>query len=291
VALGSSELIIAVLGLLLAGVLKGSTGIGYSTCALPFLVAAVGLQRGMALVIVPAIVSNFSLMLNGGGTGEALRRFWRFYAAILPGVAVGSMLLAAIEAYIAIQLLGILTIAYVVLAMMRPELALSSTGERRLAVPAGFTNGVLTGLTGSQIMPLMPYMMALGLSAPQQVQAINLAVALTSVALGGTLLITGVVGWHMLVLSALGAIPAMIGVELGGLIRKRLSSQRFKQYSLVMLAVLGLCLTVQSSLRRPVTCSDTPATSVGPSSEPCSSTAIRQPALKPDTRTIPSSPG
>lgn len=280
VALSSTELTIAVLGLLLAGVLKGSTGIGYSTCALPFLVAAVGLQRGMALVIIPAIVSNFSLMMNGGGTGEALRRFWKFYAAIIPGIAVGSSLLARIEAYIAIQLLGILTIAYVAIAMIRPGLALSPNGERLFAVPAGFTNGVLTGLTGSQIMPLMPYMMALGLSAGQQVQAINLAVTVASAVLGGTLLVTGLVDWTMLVLSALGTIPAIAGVEIGGLIRNRLSTQGFKQFSLAMLAVLGLCLTVQSSLRRPVDCTNAPTKTVNNPSPACAGVAAPQSTLR-----------
>jgi uncharacterized membrane protein YfcA len=269
--LGGVEFTVAIVGLVLAGVLKGSTGIGYSTCALPFLVGAVGLQRGMALVIVPAIVSNFSLMLNGGGTSAAFRRFWKFYAAIIPGIALGSSLLASIETHIAIKLLGLLTMGYVAIALLRPGLALGPSGERILAIPAGFTNGVLTGLTGSQIMPLMPYMMSLGLKAGEQVQAINMAVTLTSVALGGSLLITGLVEWKMLMFSAIGAIPAIVGVEIGGLIRQRLTTQRFKQFSLIMLAVLGLSLTVQSGLRRTPDCSTGQS---GGSDRSCVSTAM-----------------
>src|SRR5690606_4027701 len=142
-------------------------------------------------------------------------------ASIIPGIAIGSMLLSTIEAHIAIQLLGILTIAYVVFAMMRPELALNPIGERRLAIPAGFTKTVLTGLTGSQILPIMPYMLPLVLSDAQLFLAINLAVTVTSVALGGTLLPTGAVNWRMLLFSAACAIPAIMGVELGGLIRAR----------------------------------------------------------------------
>lgn len=276
--LGSVEFTLAILGLFLAGVLKGSTGIGYSTCALPFLVAAVGLQRGMALVLVPAIVSNFSLMMSGGGTGAALKRFWKFYAAIIPGIAIGSHLLTIIEAYVAIQILGIVTIAYVAFAFLRPGLSLSPTGERRLAIPAGIANGALAGLTGSQIMPLMPFMMALGLTAAEQVQAINLAVTFTSVTLGGALLINGLVDWKMFIWSAAGTIPAIIGVEAGGLIRKRLSTQRFKQFSLAMLAVLGLCLTVQSSLRRSSDCSDAPASAPSKAaSTACVKTAMHKP--------------
>jgi uncharacterized membrane protein YfcA len=274
--LDSVEFAIVVLGLLLAGVLKGASGIGYSTCALPFLVTAVGLQRGMALVIVPAIVSNFSLMLSGGGTGAALRRFWRFYIAIIPGIALGSSLLAGLNTQFAVQLLGLLTLAYVAIAVMRPDIALGPASERLLAVPAGFANGILTGFTGSQILPLIPYMMALKLSATEQVQAINLAVTLTSIALGGALLLTGLVNWNLLVLSAIGAIPAIMGVEMGGLVRRRLSTQRFRQFSLAMLALLGLSLTVQSGLRDGSACTRIAAESSGNSPRACISTAMHQ---------------
>jgi hypothetical protein len=39
--MGANELAVVATGLLLAGVVKELTGIGYSTCALPFLVAGV----------------------------------------------------------------------------------------------------------------------------------------------------------------------------------------------------------------------------------------------------------
>jgi uncharacterized membrane protein YfcA len=40
-----AQIALAALGFLLAGVIKGTTGLGYSSCALPFLVSAVGLKR------------------------------------------------------------------------------------------------------------------------------------------------------------------------------------------------------------------------------------------------------
>ena len=45
-----SLLALAGLGLFLAGIVKGATGLGYSSCALPFLVSAIGLKPAMALV-------------------------------------------------------------------------------------------------------------------------------------------------------------------------------------------------------------------------------------------------
>lgn len=168
------EVCVTVLGLFVAGVLKGATGIGYSTCALPFLAVAVGPGKAMALVVVPAIVSNLSLMLSGGGTVRALTRFWRFYIAIIPGTAVGVGFLFAIDAPAAGRLLGLLTLLYVLLAITRPQLSLGPAAEHRLALPAGFANGILSGLTGSQVLPLVPYMMALRLPPDEQVPAVKI---------------------------------------------------------------------------------------------------------------------
>ena len=49
-----SELAIVVFGLTIAGVIKGATGLGYASCALPFLVMVLGLKPAMGLVMLPA---------------------------------------------------------------------------------------------------------------------------------------------------------------------------------------------------------------------------------------------
>lgn len=241
------DLMIAALGLCLAGVLKGATGIGYATCALPFLAATVGLDRAMALVIAPAIASNLALLLVSGGPGRALRRFWRFYVAIVPGIAAGATLLTGIDPGLAVYVLGLLTLAYVVLSALRPDISIGATLERRLAAPAGFANGVLTGMTGSQVLPLMPYMMALRLPANDQVQAVNLAVMIASTVLGAAILVAGLVTPALLLLSAAGILPAIVGVAAGTRVRGMLAASQFRALSLTVLAALGIGLIVQAA--------------------------------------------
>ena len=46
--------VVAVSGLFFAGIIKGATGIGYSSCALPFLVASLGLKEAIVLVVAPS---------------------------------------------------------------------------------------------------------------------------------------------------------------------------------------------------------------------------------------------
>lgn len=251
------EIAIAAFGLFLAGVLKGTTGIGYSTCALPFLVATVGLNSAMALVIAPAIASNVALLVASSGVSRVVGRFWPFYAAILPGIALGAALLAAIDPRVAAQALGALTIAYCGFALTRPEMRISARLERFIAVPAGFANGLLTGLTGAQVLPLVPYMMALRLPPDLQVQAVNIAVTLASVALALAMLAAGLTSPGQLFLSLLGVVPAMFGVGAGVRVRRLLAAAQFRTLSLAMLAAIGLALLLQPS--RPAPCYQQPA--------------------------------
>ena len=82
-------IVVAVSGLFFAGVIKGATGIGYSSCALPFLVASLGLKEAIVLVVAPAMASNLAVLFTTGSLGRSLRKFWPLYVATLPGILCG----------------------------------------------------------------------------------------------------------------------------------------------------------------------------------------------------------
>jgi uncharacterized membrane protein YfcA len=236
------DVVLAFSALLLAGLVKGVTGIGYATTAMPLLVMAWGLEKALALVVVPAIVSNVAVFIGAGNVFATLKRFQFFYLGILPGIAGGTALLGFVDTRIATDVLAVATLAYVALAVIRPTLSLAPGLERTLALPAGMLNGVLTGLTGSQILPLVPYMMALRLEPPAQVIAINLAVTIASGVLGATLLLSGGMTGDLLLLSCAGAVPAIGGALLGNAGRGLLPVEALRRLTLVMLAVIAISL-------------------------------------------------
>ncbi len=242
VPLDDGELILAFLSLLAAGLVKGVTGIGYATCAMPLLAMSVGLEKALALVVVPALVSNVAVLFGSGDVVRTLMRFQRFYLAILPGIAVGTALLGLVDAGLATKGLAVLTLAYVVLAVAKPALSLPPALERPLAMPAGLVNGLLTGLTGSQIVPLVPYMMALRLDANTQALAINLAVTIASLALGGALAFAGIMTSQMLALSAAGALPAIAGTLAGNTVRGSLPVDGVRRLTLGVLVIAAIGL-------------------------------------------------
>lgn len=165
------EIALAALGLLLAGIVKGATGLGYSSCALPFLVAAFGLRTAIVLIVIPAMASNLAVMWSTGHIRETVARFTYFYASTIPGVGAGIYALTYVQQRSAEMFLGFLIVAYSFYSAFRPPLFLAERLQRPLQIPAGFFNGFFTGLTGSQVLPLLPYMLSLRLDPDRFVQA------------------------------------------------------------------------------------------------------------------------
>lgn len=235
----------ATLGLTVAGVVKGATGLGYASCALPFLVPLVGLKVAMALVLVPAIASNAQVMLTTGHLGEMLTRFKWLYIAIFPGITVGLWGLHVIDTAIATKTLGIVLVGYVAFAVFKPELRLPTQLERPLQIPVGLLNGIVTGLTGSQVMPLFPFVMSLDLDPARLVQAVNIAVTSASIVTGAGMVLTGLVSASVAWLSMLALVPAMLGVAIGTRARAHIPQARFRSLVLYFIGAMGLTLVMR----------------------------------------------
>lgn len=92
---------------LLAGSVKGVVGVGLPTVSLALLTIALGLPQAMALMLVPAFVTNIWQAVAGGGTG-VLKRIWPFL--VMAGVTVwlGALALTRVDVQLLSALLGLL---------------------------------------------------------------------------------------------------------------------------------------------------------------------------------------
>lgn len=236
----SESIILAGLGLLVAGIVKGATGIGYATCALPVLASIVGLKPAMALILAPTFATNFSMALFSGDLRGTISKFYPLYVAMIPGIAVGVTLLSVIDSKIAVFVLGLLLIFYGVLSLVKPELRLAPDASRQLRIPVGFANGFLTGLTGSQVIPLVPYMLSLNVDPKVSIQAINVGVLVLTTLLSGALLATSLLDGTLLLLSVLAVVPALGGVFIGTCIQARLSAPLVRGLVVTVVGLMGV---------------------------------------------------
>jgi uncharacterized membrane protein YfcA len=231
---------------LLAATAKGVTGLGFSTTCLPFLAVIVGLKEALPLVIIPSISSNLVVMHGAGRFGETLRRFWPMLLATVPGLLVGLWALAVIDGRQAGGVLGVVLVLWCAFAYAKPELRLPDGWERQLGPVSGFLTGAVNGLTGSQVMPSMPYLMALHLDRNVFIQAINCSFTLSSVIMAFGLERLGLFTTDGVILSVIGTAFAFSGLKLGERVRLYLPPDAFRLAVLVMLTAMGVSLVVRA---------------------------------------------
>lgn len=246
--LGSYESwqVAVVLGVyLFAATAKGLTGLGFSTTCLPFLALAVGLKETLPLLIIPSLASNLVVMAGAGRFRETWARFWPMFAATVPGLVLGLWLLGQADGVQAAAVLGVVLLGYCAFAFAKPGFRLDQRFERPLAPLSGVLTGVINGLTGSQVMPALPYLMALHLERNLFVQAINVSFTLSSLIMAAGLAKLGLMHWDAVILSTIGILLATSGVRLGERIRNRLGPDQFRSAVLLMLAAAGFSLIVR----------------------------------------------
>jgi hypothetical protein len=219
---------------------KGVVGFGLPTLCLALFALTGGLAEAMALLLAPSLVTNIVQAVRGGMLAQLARRLWPFLASAAVFVFAGAALAAEAGESLLRLLLGlsIATYAAAGLAGFRPGIA---AGTERLAGPAaGAVNGVLTGLTGSFVIPGVIYLQALDLPRDALVQAMGLLFSLSTLALGLALAMRGDLPADLGGVSLAGVVPALLGMALGQTVRRRLSEALFRRLFLAALSVLGL---------------------------------------------------
>lgn len=225
-----------------AAFVKGITGLGFSTSCIAWLVLAFGLHEALPLLIIPSVSSNLMVMVEAGHFRETARRFRPLYLGLLPGLMIGLWLLGRVDPQTGAAILGCVLIGYAGFALARPNLTLPARLERSVGPPAGFLTGLVNGLTGSQVMPVLPYLMALRLDPARFVQAINISFTLSSAVMVLGLSRLGLMTWEAAAVSTAGILPVFLGIRLGSKVRRRLSPEQFRLAVLGLLAALGAIL-------------------------------------------------
>lgn len=231
---------------LIAAVIKGVTGLGYATSAIPMLALFLGVKAAIPLVLIPSLTSNLILMRQAGAFSTLAWRFKWLYVGAIIGVGLGLAILNGIASATAEIVLGAVLVLYCLYAWAQPHALLPKRTEQPLAPAIGFATGTVNGLTGAQTIPLLPYLLSLGLTPNQVVQASNISFTLSSCAM---LIGMGAAGWMtpgVLALSIVGLVPTFLGVTIGGRVRRRLAPDLFRRFVIMVLGLSGLALILKA---------------------------------------------
>ena len=233
---------------LLAGTVKGVIGLGLPTVCLGLLVLITDLPGAMALMLAPSFVTNVWQGCVGGSLLVLLRRLWPFLVPATALVFLGGLALTTVDLQLLSGLLGLLLVAYACLGLAGMRLALEPSTDRWAGPLFGAINGLLTGLTGSFVVPGVMYLQAIGLSRDQLVQAMGITFTVATAALALSLGGSGLLNAELGLISLAGVLPALLGMVAGQRIRQVLSEVMFRKVFLGALLVLGLYITARAFL-------------------------------------------
>ncbi len=232
---------------LLAGTVKGVIGFGLPTISLGLLAATLGLQPAMALLIVPSLVTNVWQALIGGHTGAVLRRIWPFLVAASATVWLGALVLVRLDPVFLSGLLGILLVCYAGFSLGGIRISIPSRHEVWAGPVFGAANGILTGMTGSFLVPGVLFLQAIGLSQAMLIQAMGMLFTASTLALALALKSNHLLTADLGVASLVALLPALLGVILGRKIRQKLSEARFRQVFFTAILALGAYILLRAA--------------------------------------------
>jgi uncharacterized protein len=232
----------------LAGLIKGVTGLGLPTVGVGLLGLMMPPAEAAALVTVPALVTNAWQMLAGPALWRLCCRLWPLLAGICVGTWLGGCLLGAADSPYATPALGAILILYALLGLWSGSLRLPDRLAAAVGTFAGVTTGMMTAATGVFVVPAVPYLQTLGLGRREFVQALGLSFTVSTVTLAALLTGAGTLDAELARWSLLALVPALLGQGLGGRLADSLRPETFRRVFFGGLLLLGAYLTLRLPL-------------------------------------------
>jgi uncharacterized protein len=224
---------------LLAGAVKGVVGLGLPTVAMGLLSLSMPPAEAAAILLLPSFITNVWQLAEGPRLGDLIRRLWPTLLAIFASTIIASGVIASTKSSIASAALGGALLLYAAAGLCNFHLNVSPRAERWAGPLVGVITGFITGATGTFVVPAVPYLAGLKLPRDELIQALGLSFTVSTVALGFGLLWHDALELHSISNSAFAIVPALLGMMLGGRIRRRVSPERFRRWFFIGLALLA----------------------------------------------------
>ena len=235
---------------LFAGGIKGVIGLGLPTVSLGLLAVFLDLTTAMALLTLPAAATNLWQAAVGGNGRAILRRLWPFMLAATATVWIGALALTRVDLALLSALLGLVLAVYAGLGLAGLRFAVPGRAELWAGPLLGSVNGVLTGMTGSFVVPGVMYLQAIGLGRDALVQAMGFLFCVSALALAAALGGSGLFPREVGLVSAAALVPAFAGMAAGRVLRRRLSEERFRRIFFMGILALGAYIFAAAALGR-----------------------------------------
>ncbi len=226
--------------LLLAGFVKGVIGLGLPAVGVGLMGLLMAPAQAAGVLVLPATATNIWQLWKGPDFRGLLRRLWPMLVGIIVGSWLGAGALSGGNAGHTRVWLGIVLAAYALFGLLSGRPRMSRRWEARLGPVVGVLTGVVTTATGLSMLPLVPFLNALGLDRDEMVQALGLSFTVSTLGLLADLTGSGVFDRPLMLASVAALVPAFIGMQVGQHVRVRISPVLFRRCFFSGMLLLGL---------------------------------------------------
>ena len=239
-AFDPDQVVMIALTFVLAGMVKGVTGMGLPTVAMGILGSLISPVATAAMLLLPSLISNLFQFGGGGNTRMLLKRLWPMLLTVVIATLLASVWITGGETSRTQFALGLALMVYALWTLAGKRIAIAPRREKPLSLVVGFATGLLTGGTGVFVMPAVPWIQSLGFEKDELVQALGISFTFSTLALALGLWWHDALPMQSLSLSAFAIVPALLGQWAGTRIRRVISPVVFKRCFLFCL--LGLSI-------------------------------------------------
>jgi uncharacterized membrane protein YfcA len=235
--LGPGEIAVLIVGLAVAGLAKGMSGMGLPLIATPILAGAFGPRMAVTIVTIPIFAANTLLLVQGMRDRSLLRGIVPFMAASAIGTAIGTVLLATIDQ----RSFALLITLMVVLFLARGDRLLgddpAALRARILGPLVCFVGGVLQGTTSIASPIVGSYFHAQRLRPAAFVFVLAAIFQLNSTVqlIGYTL--QGLYTPEVVAIGLIGLVPTLLALAVGIWARGRLDPDLFRRLIIALLVL------------------------------------------------------
>ena len=237
-----SLLILIAAAFLLAGFVKGVIGLGLPTVSMGLLAVTMQPAHALAIVIVPAIITNIWQTFVGPYLRDIMRRLWPLMLGTVIGIWLNAGALTGPNARYGTIALGLLLVINAVLGFSRLGFRVARRDETWIGAIVGVLTGLISAATGVQVVPSMPFMQAIGMEKDELVQALGVFFTVATVALAFSITASGLLTAATALPGAIAMGASFAGMFVGQAVRARMPADSFRRWFQVAMILLGLYL-------------------------------------------------
>ncbi len=243
--LSLDAILVISLAFLLAGLVKGVVGGGLPAVAVPIMANVIAPAVAASVTLMPVIVTNFWLLLQGGRLKEVLQRYWTFLLPLAVGSLIGAQILVTVPPATMALIIGGFVIILSPLPFIPKNWAIPEKTQKWLNPSAAGIMGIVGGAT-VMLAPVIVYFVALRIDKDLFAASMGAVALSTMVPLFLSLAVNQFIGLDEFMISIAVLVPTLIGMRAGTWLRDRISQAGFQRVLFAALLGIGLNLVFKS---------------------------------------------